>query len=78
MAGGYNHATTDGGALRDPESFSGMIENLGDAYEMAEEMYGMIWVLAANVDANPAEAVEDARQRYRDGLEIARQHTEGS
>lgn len=53
MAGSYNHIVTKKGKLVNPESFSGMIENLGDAYEMAEEMYGMIWWLATElVEAN--------------------------
>jgi len=69
MAGSYKHATTDAGNLRDNESFVGMIENLGDAYEMAEEMYGMIWVLARRAAPDdPASAVEEARRNYRDGI----------
>ena len=79
MAGSYNHATTDAGNLRNNESFVQMIENLGDAYEMAEEMYGMIWFLAAGRrdDAHPEsdmrDFVEEARQNYERGLEIARE-----
>lgn len=73
MAGSYEHATTDAGNLRDNESFTGMIENLGDAYEMAEEMYGMIWWLASHVEgADTKEIVEQARQNYGEGIEIAR------
>jgi hypothetical protein len=74
MAGSYNHATTKAGNLREPESFAGMIENLGDAYEMAEEMYGMIWLLASWTDSGNTLpwVVEQARQSYRAGLEIAR------
>ena len=66
MAGSYNHATTKNGRLRSNESFVDMIENLGDAYEMAEEMWGMIWVLAQQAD-DPIAAVEDARQRWNEG-----------
>lgn len=79
MAGSYNHAVTKQGNLRSPESFSDMIENLGDAYEMAEEMYGMIWFLADQAlgDEPPSEAqremVERARQNYKTGLKIARE-----
>ena len=69
MAGSYKHATTDAGNLRSNESFVQMVGNLGDAYEMAEEMYGMIWVLARRAAPDdPAAAVEGARQNYRDGL----------
>lgn len=71
MAGSYRHITDDTGALLDNEQFPGMIENLGDAYEMAEELYGMIWWLAGQVASAPnlADAVEIARTRYRDGLD---------
>ena len=64
MAGSYEHATTDDGKLRSNESFVGMIENLGDAYEMAEEMYGMIWWLA---DGDAAK-VRDARNNWDFGI----------
>ncbi len=69
MAGSYEHAVTKAGNLRSSDSWT--IENLGDAYEMAEEMYGMIWWLARESD-DPGAAVEEARQRYRDGLAVAR------
>jgi hypothetical protein len=38
--------TTGAGRLRSNGSFTGMIENLGDAYEAAEDCYGMVQVLA--------------------------------
>lgn len=74
VAGSYNHATTAHGNLRSNESFIQMIENLGDAYEMAEEMYGMIWWLAHNAEEfdDPATAVEAARQNYTTGLNLAK------
>jgi hypothetical protein len=77
MAGSYNHVVTDEGNLRSNESFVDMIENLGDAYEATEEMYGMIWWLA-NIsprtldDSRPEELVELARQNYTEGLEMAK------
>jgi len=65
MAGSYNHAVDEAtGKLYRPEDFRQMVENLGDAYETVEEMYGMIWWLA---NGDPA-LVESARQAYRDGL----------
>lgn len=77
MAGSYSHATTRAGNLRSNESFAGMIENVGDLYEMAEEMYGMIWYLAEQVSSHttepPKSVVERARQRYEEGLRIARE-----
>lgn len=35
--------TTRKGKLRNNATFCGMIENPGDAYEAAEECYGMVW-----------------------------------
>lgn len=74
MAGSYNHIITDQGNLVSNKTFVGMIENLGDAYEMTEEMYGMIWWLAYNEDScvDPAAAVEAARMNYKKGLELAK------
>jgi hypothetical protein len=46
MAGSWRHMTTKTGQLRNNADFCSMIENLGDAYETAEECYGMIWWLA--------------------------------
>lgn len=78
MAGSYNHVITKSGNLREPDSFAQMIENLGDAYEMAEEMYGMIWFLASmGPEAAPMSAedlVEHARQNYALGLKLAKQN----
>lgn len=79
MAGSYKHATTDAGNLWKPETFARMIENSGDAYEMAEEMYGMIWFLADQAHGDEPtgeqlrETVERARQNYERGLKIARE-----
>lgn len=72
MAGSYNHATTGKGKLRNPETFSQMVENLGDAYETVEEMYGMIWYLALRLEAMgggaAAAEVKDAERLYKVGL----------
>jgi hypothetical protein len=76
MAGSYNHIVTNHGNLRNNESFVQMIENLGDAYEAVEEMYGMIWWLAHMAPDSPtmlpADLVELARLNYREGLELAK------
>lgn len=76
MAGSYNHIINEKGDLRDNERFVDMIENLGDAYEMAEELYGMIWWLAnrASGPETPEELVEHARQNYAVGLKLAKQN----
>lgn len=89
MAGSYNHCITRKGNLmsNDRMMVSGaMIENLGDAYEAIEEMFGMIWWLAvkrANPHISPQgaveiysseikAAVEEARQNYKEGLELSK------
>jgi hypothetical protein len=75
MAGSYNHVVTNNGNLVDNERFVQMVENLGDAYEAVEEMYGMIWWLAhMAADSGPTppgELVEMARQHYAVGLKLA-------
>lgn len=77
MAGSYKHIITDQGNLVSNESFAYMINNLGDAYEMSEEMFGMIWWLAGTMPSENAdqikERVEAARQNYGEGLKIAKQ-----
>lgn len=75
MAGSYDHAVADDGQLLRPQDFTGMVENLGDAYETVEEMYGMIWYLAdwvtRDAGGRAAEVVELARQSYLNGLSIS-------
>lgn len=75
MAGSYNHIVYEDGNLLDNDDFVGMIENPGDAYEMAKQMYGMIWFLAADISGSDAPnlpaRVETARRNYKYGLEIA-------
>lgn len=80
MAGSYNHVIDNKGDLlnNDRMMISGaMIENLGDAYEAIEEMYGMIWWLANLVEGStpPEIHVEKARQNYTVGLKLAQQNT---
>jgi hypothetical protein len=59
MAGSYNHCVKDG-------IFIGTrhLDDLGDALEALEEMFGMVQVLSGGDRAR----IEDARQRYREGL----------
>ena len=74
MAGSWQHMTTGSGKLRSNESFCELIGNLSDAYEAAEECYGMVQVLAeqlANITGQPREdLVRSASARYQLGLEI--------
>lgn len=78
MAGSYNHVVTNSGNLASNERVVDMLENGGDVFEAVEEMFGMIWYLAGklvpddeNADA-VKEAVEDARQGYKEGLELSK------
>ena len=76
MAGSYSHATTDDGRLRNTESMGIATETQGDAYETIEEMYGMIWFLAARITPHEdpevmAALVENARVNYKRGLELS-------
>lgn len=77
MAGSYGHATTHDGKLRSNESFVGMVENLGDAYETVEEMYGMVWFLAEALSQGSSGSVESpvyvelARTHYQHGLSVS-------
>jgi hypothetical protein len=76
MAGSYNHCVTDEGKLREPVALSGMLENGGDVYEAVEEMYGMIWLLAAELtDDEPgnseADLVRWAQENYQKGLALS-------
>jgi hypothetical protein len=75
VAGSWQHMTTPKGKLRSNESFCGMIENLGDAYETAEECFGMVWWLARALaehepDVSREQWIARAEQHYRDGLEL--------
>lgn len=72
MAGSFAHVTDLQGR------FTGIdrIENLGDALEALEEMYGMIWWLAQhaadkNTDRSPEKAVQIARQNWERGIEMS-------
>ena len=79
MAGSYKHCVAEDGQLYRNEDFVEMIENLGDAYEAVEEMYGMIWLLATewsrdsenSPQPDPGSLVEYARERYRAGLVVS-------
>ena len=67
MAGSYNHAVDDAGRLRNWRTMTIATETQGDAYETIEEMFGMIWYLAAG---DPTR-VEEARQNYPAGISMS-------
>lgn len=71
MAGSYNHIVNEEGKLYSPDNT--LVENLGDAYEAIEEMYGMIWYLADvyGHGSDLAPIVEVARQNYKSGLKMS-------
>lgn len=74
MAGSWQHMTTSKGKLLNNERFCGMIENLGDAYEAAEECYGMVQYLAGQLadltGASRQDIIREAEGHYKDGLEL--------
>jgi len=76
MAGSWQHMTGRTGRLLNNENFTGMIENLGDAYEAAEECYGMIWWLAETIAGPGAtraqilRVIRQAQEHYQDGLRL--------
>jgi hypothetical protein len=81
MAGSWDHMITGNGKLLNNEHFTQLIENLGDAYEAAEECYGMVWYLAgqlaeiADRDGKPSRGdvlaiVREAQVNYKDGLKL--------
>jgi acyl-CoA synthetase (AMP-forming)/AMP-acid ligase II len=77
MAGSYSHVVTDDGNLGSNEHVVNMLENGGDVFEAVEEMYGMIWYLAAvlvpvNKPITAKEAVKEAQQHYTIGLSMAK------
>jgi hypothetical protein len=65
MAGSWNHIITRDGKLLNNEDFTVMIENLGDAYEAAEECFGMIWYLAQSLAENHRAAGDFTRPSGR-------------
>lgn len=78
MAGSWNHSIDqETGKLLSNEDATSMLENGGDWYEYAEEVYGMVWQLASmlamqpNVTRSPEELIEYARTHYRDGLKLS-------
>lgn len=77
MAGSWNHAVDDDGALLESEDLAGMLENGGDVWEFAEQAYGMVWLLARTsstvFDLDPEAVIEMARENYKQGLKFAEQ-----
>jgi hypothetical protein len=72
---GYSHVVDAEGRFLDPDNFQGRVGSLKDAYEMAQEMYGMIWWLAAAFTEHCIDLdVEDARKHYKQGIEIANRY----
>ena len=74
MAGSWRHMTGRTGRFLNNENFCGMIENLGDAYEAAEECYGMVQyladVLAELTGVSRQDIIAEAEGHYKDGLRI--------
>lgn len=81
MAGSFNHVIDkEDGSLRQPNDLLEMLDcHHGDVYEAIEEMYGMIWYLAGQLDVaysslgpgTPDELIDAARTNYKLGLMIS-------
>lgn len=76
MAGSYRHVVSDSagnvGKLLDPRDVVSMLETPGDVFEAVEEMFGMIWFLAGQINpGDPASVVELAENNFRSGIEIS-------
>ena len=59
MAGSYNHVVRKGKFITN-DAFPQMIENLGDAYEMAEEMFFIIQELSNGNE----QKIKDALKKF--------------
>lgn len=68
MAGSYNHIIDEKGKYIDDE-FVDMIENLGDAKEMAEELLLMIYFLSNGKQDRIKDALTFARSKIREDWE---------
>lgn len=74
MAGSYGHIVQKDGNLRYAREIVQSLETGGDVFECVEEMYGMIWFLAATYAyTDPKAAVQDARRQYQEGLKKAKE-----
>jgi hypothetical protein len=84
MAGSWNHSiehdengAIPGGKLLCNEDAVQMLENGGDWYEYAEEVYGMVWWLATMLSVqdgatrSPAELIDQARKNYQEGIALS-------
>lgn len=76
MAGSYRHVVSDTagnmGKLLDPRDVVSMLETPGDVFGAVEEMFGMIWFLAGQINPeDPASVVELAENNFRAGIELS-------
>jgi hypothetical protein len=76
MAGSYGHVVNEDGNLKSNQYIADILENGGDVYETVEEMYGMIWYLAAVLlpvgsSITAKKAIEEAREYHEVGLRLA-------
>ena len=72
MAGSYHHVVDSDGLLLSNRKFIGMIENLGDAYEMAEDRVGRLVLLLGL--CRPAGAAGQAPGQLPAHGELLRRH----
>jgi hypothetical protein len=78
MAGSWTHLTTSTGRLRESPEINQNIDTLGDAYEVFEDCFGMVWWLADRLvrsegHPNPSRQqilrrIRQAEKHSREGL----------
>lgn len=70
MTDPFGHMASSDGQILELEEFVKTIDNPGDAYEMVEEMLGMIWHLANRIaqatGEDPTTIIEGARKQFQD------------
>lgn len=70
MADPFGHIASSDGQILGLEEFVKTIDNPGDAYEMVEEMLGMIRHLANRIaqatGEDPTTIIESARKQFQD------------
>ena len=64
MAGSYRHIVNKNGDLISNEKFIDSIENLGDAYEMAEECWYLIQILSGGDKKKIDSAIDTMYQMF--------------
>ena len=75
MAGSWGHVTNDDGTpYAGSSGMGGLLENGGDVNEAVEQMYGMIWWLAAHRARLRYATASVTREQVLDVIKSAREN----